>query len=130
MRSVPSPAHQQRAALTLAAALGAAGVLHLARPQLYAGLIPRGLGPWRPWVLGSGVAQLVCAGLLGARRSRQLGAAASAARLVAELPGNVEMALRLNRRGGLRRTLAWLRVPLQVPLVLWALRAGGWALRR
>lgn len=116
-------ARQAPGATFLAALLTGAGALHLLRPQIYAGLIPRSLGPWRPWVLGSGVAELVCALLLAAPRTRAVGGYAAAALLLAVLPGNVEMALRLQRRGwGPRTAMAWLRVPAQVPLVLWALR--------
>lgn len=113
----------------LAGLLAAAGVTHLVRPAVYDGLIPRALGAPRPWVLGSGVAELACAAALAAPATRRVGALATAALFVVVLPGNVTMAVRLQRspkpRTARRRAalaVAWSRLPLQVPLVLWALR--------
>ncbi|MBO1752684.1 hypothetical protein J4G33_12795 [Actinotalea sp. BY-33] len=115
----------------MAALLGGAGALHLVRPEVFRGLVPRRLGRPDPWVLGSGVAELVCAGLLAHPRSRAAGGWAAAALLVAVLPGNVTMAVR-SRRGAQhwsrRPGVAWGRLPLQGPLVAWALaiaRARG-----
>ncbi|MBX9246591.1 hypothetical protein ICW40_17515 [Actinotalea ferrariae] len=113
----------------MALLLGAAGVTHLVRPSLYEVLIPARLGRPRPWVLGSGVAELVCAALVAVPRTRRVGGLATAALLVGVLPGNVTMAVRMQRsrrpRTPRRRAalaVAWLRLPLQVPLVAWALR--------
>ncbi|WP_199424342.1 DoxX family protein [Actinotalea solisilvae] len=111
--------------------LAAAGVTHLVRPALYDGLIPRALGAPRPWVLGSGVAELACAAAVTVPATRRLGALATAALFAVVLPGNVTMAVRMQRsrrpRTARRRValaVAWLRLPLQVPLVLWALRVA------
>ena len=66
-------------AVSLAALLGTAGVLHLRRPGIFRPLVPRVLGDPDPWVLGSGVAELVCAAALVAPPTRRLGGWASAA---------------------------------------------------
>jgi uncharacterized membrane protein len=74
----------------------------------------------------SGVAEIACALLLLHPRTRRAAALATAVLLVAVFPANVQMAL----DGGYpdapfpanSRLGAWLRLPLQVPLVLWALR--------
>jgi uncharacterized membrane protein len=126
-------------ARALAALLVGAGTTHLVRPGLYEPLIPPRLGPPRPWVLGSGVAELVCGAAVLLPGSRRVGALAAAALFVAVFPGNVQMALdsRRGARSWARRpAVAWGRLPFQVPLVLWALRiaraadpgraAGGW----
>lgn len=109
----------------LAAVMVGAGALHFAAPGAYDPLIPSALGPPRPWVLGSGVAEAVAGGLLAVPRTRRIGAWAVVAVLVAILPGNVQMALDggYPGAGGLagNPVVAWLRLPLQVPLVLWAL---------
>lgn len=118
-----SPPTAASSAWGLAALLAGAGTLHLARPRLYDGLIPRALGRPRPWVLGSGIAELACAAALAVPRTRRRGALATAALLVAVLPGNVTMAVRA--RGRVAPVVAWARVPLQVPLVAWALHAAG-----
>ncbi|MBC7290176.1 MAG: hypothetical protein H5T83_02410 [Actinotalea sp.] len=102
--------------------LGTAGTLHLVTPRPFDHLIPAGLGRPRPWVLGSGVAELCCAAALVHPRTRRGGAWAAAALLVAVFPGNVTMAVRSRRgrRGAVPPVVAWARLPLQVPLVLWA----------
>ena len=120
------------AASALASLLGAAGATHLAVPRLYDRLIPPWLGPPRPWVLGSGVAELACALAVAVPRTRRAGALAAAALVVVVFPGNVQMALDSVRggRGWTRRsTVAWARLPLQVPLVLWARRVAADAAR-
>src|SRR5687768_3026670 len=61
-----------RAWLPLAASLSVAGVVHLVRPDVFAGLVPRWLGAPQPWVYGSGAAELACAAGLVAPRSRRL----------------------------------------------------------
>ncbi|MCU0302081.1 MAG: hypothetical protein MUF35_10855, partial [Candidatus Nanopelagicales bacterium] len=73
-----------------------------------------------PWVLGSGVAELVCAaGLL----TRQPWApAATTATLAVVWVGNLQMALDVqrSRRPGWQKAAAWARMPLQLPLLSWA----------
>lgn len=112
----------------LAVALGAAGTLHLVKPEPYDGLIPRALGAPRPWVYGSGVAEIACAAALLVPRTRRLGALASAALFVGVFPGNVTMAaraLRSPRASARTKALTVARLPLQVPLVTWALAVAG-----
>jgi uncharacterized membrane protein len=109
----------------LALLLGSSGVLHLTRPQIFEPLIPRQLGSARPWVYVSGVAEIACAAGLSTSRSRRVAGRASAVLLVTIFPGNVQQAvtaLRSTRAstGYLVGTLA--RLPVQLPLVAWALR--------
>lgn len=108
----------------LAALLAVAGTFHLVTPRPFEHLIPRRLRPPRPWVLGSGVAELACAAALAHPTSRRAGAWATAALFVAVLPGNVTMAVRSRRGRPAYRAVAWGRLPLQVPLVLWAVRVA------
>ncbi|WP_225754727.1 DoxX family protein [Actinotalea sp. Marseille-Q4924] len=123
MTTLPSGATSSRA-VGLAALLGAAGALHLVRPRPFEHLIPRRLGSPRAWVLGSGVAELACAGALAHPATRRQGGWAAAALLVAVFPGNVTMAVRSGRGSRAYRVVAWARLPLQVPLVLWAARVA------
>ncbi len=114
----------------LVSLLGTAGVAHLVTPEQFARIVPRALGRPQPWVLGSGLAELACAAGLAAPRTRSAAALATAALLVAVYPANVVMAvqaLRGRRAPGWYRALVLARLPLQVPLVVWALRAAGWA---
>lgn len=111
-------------AVSLAALLGSSGVVHLARPQVFEPLVPAALGDPRPWVTWSGVAELACAAALLVPAARRVGGLASAALLVGVFPGNVKMALDSHPGASswARRPLvAWGRLPVQVPLVAWAL---------
>ena len=104
----------------LALGMLGAGMLHFLKPAPYDGLIPGWLpGSARAWVYGSGVVELGCGVLLLPARTRRLGATATALLFVAVFPGNVEMAV---HPGDTPRWLALARLPLQIPLVLWALQ--------
>ncbi len=90
------------------------------RPELYLPLMPGMLPARDALILISGAAELVCAaGLLG--NTRWAGPA-SVALLLAILPGNIHFALATAADPQTPPWLvvgAWLRVPLQLPL-LWA----------
>jgi uncharacterized membrane protein len=110
----------------LTALIGGSGVLHFVVPRSYQRIVPAPLAEWRGGVVAlSGVAEIICALLLLTPRTRRLGAWATVALLVAVFPANVQMAL----DGGYpdaplpanSAVGAWLRLPLQVPLVWWAL---------
>ncbi|MEU7875326.1 hypothetical protein [Dactylosporangium sp. NPDC049140] len=115
----------RNAALSLAALLGAAGVTHFAKPRPYDRIVPRVLpGPARAYTYVSGAAELaLAAGLLHPRTRRAAGLAA-AGFFVAVLPANVKMAIDWRHASPARRAVAWGRVPLQIPLVWWALKAA------
>lgn len=91
------------------------GGAHFVVPDVYARIVPEALGSPRAWVYGSGVAEVVAGGLLAAGRTRRLGGWVSAVVLVAVFPANLQHAV---DGGG----LLWARLPLQVPLVWWALQ--------
>lgn len=95
-----------------------AGLLHLVVPKPYIAIIPKALpASWaRGLVYASGVAEIAGGLALLPRRSRRAAAWFIGALLVAVFPANVEMAL--DRPGVL--TIA--RLPLQAPLIWWALR--------
>ncbi len=93
------------------------GVVHMVRPQVFEPLIPRQLGNPRPWVYGSGVAELACAAGLATRQ--KWAPAATTATLAVVLVGNVQMALDMqrSRRPGWQKAAAWARVPMQIPMM-------------
>ena len=100
----------------------AAGSLHFVIPDTYARIVPRGLGDARAVVFASGLAEVVAGVLLAIPRTRRLGGWCTAAVLVAVFPANVQMARDATASGGTASVLlTWGRLPLQVPLVLWAL---------
>lgn len=109
------------------------GVTHLVRPQVFEGIVPRGLPRRRQLVHASGVAELVCAAGLLTPRTRRAAGMASAALLLAVWPANVEMARQANRRvvrrgstpkREIERVAAFARVPLQWPLIRASLAVG------
>ncbi len=111
----------------LAALLAGMGALHFLRPGPFAAIVPRRLGRPLPWVYGSGAAELGCAAALALPSTRRQGGLAAAALFVAVFPGNVQMAvtaLRSPRASGFYRAATVARLPLQVPLVAWALRVA------
>ena len=105
-----------------------AGLAHFAFPKAYQRIVPELLGDPALWVQASGVAEVLCAALLVDRRTRRAGALATVAVLVAVFPANVKMAI----DGGIpgrpfplgSPVVAWARLPLQVPLVIWAWRVA------
>jgi uncharacterized membrane protein len=103
--------------------LTATGVAHFVLPRFYDPIIPHALpGTARSWVLASGAAELAVAAAVAAKRSRRAGATVAAVLFIAVFPANVQMAINWSRRSALESTMAWVRLPLQVPLVWWALR--------
>jgi uncharacterized membrane protein len=122
MRPVGRPA----TARALAGLLLFTGTVHLVRPHVFDAALPDALpGSKRAWALGSGVAELVCGGLVALPRTRRLGGWASAALFVAVFPGNVHMVT--TARTPRARAVTIARLPLQVPLVLWARRVASTA---
>lgn len=113
----------------LAGVLGVAGVAHFAAPASYQATIPALLPYPRALVYLSGAAELLCAAGLAAPRTRRLAGWATAALFVAVFPANVQMAIDSAHASTAHRLLLLGRLPLQVPLVLWAAqvarRAGG-----
>lgn len=105
------------------------GTLHLVVPGAFERAVPRFLGPARPWVLLSGAAEILSGAALVPAPTRRAGAWGAAATLVAVFPANVEMALAAGAPTAPRAAALSLRLPLQVPLVAWALtytrREGG-----
>ena len=106
----------------LASLLVTTGTLHLLRPAVFDSLIPPFLGDPRAWTYASGLAELAVAAAVALPRTRRAGGLAAAALFVAVLPGNVYMAF---EPGDVPRWIALLRLPLQVPLVLWGLQVAG-----
>lgn len=109
------------APLALGSLFAVSSALHAVQPGIFRGLVPTWLPSPDAWVYASGAAEAVCGYGLLARRP--WAGSASALLLLALWPGNIQMALDAGsgRHSGLADdpTLAWARVPLQLPL-LWA----------
>ena len=76
-------------------------------------------------ILGSGVAELACAAGLAVPATRRAAGWASALLLLGVYPGNIKMAV---DAAGTTNTgfkvAAFARLPLQLPMIRWALRAA------
>lgn len=107
----------------LAALLAGAGVTHFAFPAFYDAMIPESLpGAARTWTFGSGAVELAVAAAVIAPRTRRTGALVAAALFAGVVPANVKMAVDARRSDSLSyRAGTVLRLPLQLPLIAWAL---------
>jgi uncharacterized membrane protein len=108
----------------LIALFSGSGVLHFLRPRPFVAIVPKMLPRKNELVAVSGVAELTGAILLAVPATRRFGGLWSAGLLAGVLPANVSMALRSGKRPLWFQVIAWARLPLQVPLIVWALRAG------
>ena len=114
----------------LVAIFAVSGVVHLVRPEVYEPLMPSWVPRHREVILGSGVAELVCATGLALPATRRTAGRASALLLLTVFPGNVKMALDSQQitstspraRGFKAATL--LRLPVQWPMIRAALKVA------
>jgi uncharacterized membrane protein len=82
----------------------------------------------RELVLASGAAELACAGLLAVPRTRRLGGRLSTWLLLSVFPANVQMTMSAYQRSNAPawyRLATVARLPLQVPMVMWARREAN-----
>jgi uncharacterized membrane protein len=108
----------------LAGLFAVSGVVHLVKPAFYEPLMPSWVPAHREVILGSGVAELACAAGLVHPRSRRAAGWASVALLVGVYPGNLKMAADSTRTRSTRfKTIAFARLPLQLPMIKAALDA-------
>lgn len=106
----------------------AGGLLHFVMPRGYERIVPRALGHAPLLVAVSGVAEVLAGALIAVPRTRRTGATLAFVVLLLVWPANVQMAL----DGGLpdagfpggSAAVAWARVPLQLPLLVWAWRVA------
>lgn len=130
METSPSAKTRSTPARLLAGFLGLAGVTHFLLPKFFDSLIPRVLpGSARTWTYGSGVAELGVAAAVAVPRTRRFGGLLAALLFTGVFPGNIKMAVDYHRanRPLPQRIGALVRLPLQIPLVVWALRVRSGA---
>jgi uncharacterized membrane protein len=113
-----------RRALSLAALLASAGATHFAMPKVYDAMIPELLpGTPRAWTYGAGVAEFATAATLVLPRTRRVGGLMAAFLFAGIFTGNVKMAVDARKSDSLAyRVGTLLRLPLQWPLITWALK--------
>lgn len=111
----------ERSPLLLAGLLATAGIAHFASPRQFDAIVPRALpGSPRTWTYVSGAAELALAAGVALPRTRGKAALATAAFFVGVFPANVQMAADCRHRPARQKAMAVGRLPLQLPLVLWA----------
>ena len=125
MLDLPQNPARKAALLALSAAFVGVGVLHFARPGFFRAIVPPGLPAPGALVAASGAAEVI--GGLGVlpKRTRRLAGWGLVALLVAVFPANLYMALDDARFGDIPAWMRWARLPLQLPIIGWAL----WATR-
>ncbi|MFG2998595.1 hypothetical protein [Streptomyces sp. NPDC048340] len=105
----------------LAGLLATAAVAHAIAPKQFDAIVPRSLpGTPRQWTYASGVAELALAVGVAHPRTRRAAALATAAFFVGVFPANVKMAVDARHSSPGVRAATIGRLPLQIPLVLWA----------
>ncbi|MCQ2000295.1 DoxX family protein [Arthrobacter zhaoxinii] len=128
---------QTLSAVAMAALLATSAVNHFRNPRFYNAVVPRsistdtegkyGVLTRRQWTHVSGVIEVAAAAGLLLPATRRLAAMGTAAMYVAFISGHITALQRaFGPRGGNKEKLIHsLRLPLQLPLILWA-----WNLRK
>ena len=120
---------EDRRALALAALIGGAGVMHFVKPEFFDSIVPTWMpGEPRTTTLVSGAFEVTGALLVANPRTRRLGGWLCFLTFLGVYPANIQSAL----DGGIADAdppldsalVAWLRLPLQIPLLLWARRVA------
>ena len=105
----------------LAGFLIVAGAAHFLNPEFFDAIVP----PWAPGsarfaTYASGVAELLVGLGIVTRRTRRLALWSAAALFVAVYPANLYMAWDWRDRELADRLVAYGRLPLQIPMIWWA----------
>ncbi len=112
-----------RAFLWLMAALYVvAGINHFVHPAMYIAIMPSFLpvSSYNGLVVISGVCEILFGLLLLPPPTRRVAAWGIIALLVAVFPANIQMAVNFSREQSPDTWLAYLRLPLQILLIIWA----------
>ena len=118
-----------RSALALAAFIGGAGVMHFVKPDFFDPIVPDWMpGEARTTTYASGVAEIASALLVASPRTRRAGAWLCLLTFIGVYPANIQAALDGGTPGqeGFAGSpaAAWLRLPMQIPMILWARRVA------
>jgi len=106
----------------LAAFLLVAGVAHFLNPDFFDAIVP----PWAPGsarfaTYASGVAEILVGLGIVVKRTRRLALWSAATLFVAVYPANLYMAWDWRDRELADRLVAYGRLPLQIPMIWWAI---------
>ena len=107
--------------------LFAAGVLHFVHERGFRRIVPKKLPFRRQIVLVSGVLEIIFAITLWVKKGQQITSKLLALFMIAVFPANIYMALKKISFIPGKQTnpiILWLRLPLQIPLIIGALSLG------
>lgn len=113
-----------RSRLALAAFVGGAGITHFVVPSFYEKIVPQWIGHEQAVARWSGVAELLCAGLLVVPRTKRFGAWLTFVLLIVVYPANVQMAIDAGVPRDAESAAIWARLPVQIPLWIWSFRVA------
>jgi uncharacterized membrane protein len=122
VRPPEETAGQRRSRLRLAGMLLVSSAGHFLIPKPFMKIVPRFLGRPRFWVYASGIVEATAGALMlsSDRETRRRGGMLAAAALVGVYPANIQMAVDAGRPRSLKSWVPWLRLPMQVPMVMTA----------
>ncbi|WP_312870575.1 DoxX family protein [Gordonia asplenii] len=113
----------ERLSRILAYPLIVMGVLHFVAPKPFDAIIPDEIpADKRTLTYASGAAELTIGAGLLVPRTRRWSAAAAAALFVAVFPANVNTIRLWQNKPAWLKSLAWARLPLQIPMVVAAIK--------
>ncbi|GAE92274.1 hypothetical protein JCM21714_1262 [Gracilibacillus boraciitolerans JCM 21714] len=104
-----------------------AGILHFVHEQSFRRIVPKLLPFRRAIVLVTGVFEIVFSVMLWVKKGQHITEKLLAYFMVAVFPANIYMAVRkISFQPGKQISpwILWLRLPLQIPLIVGALRLG------
>jgi uncharacterized membrane protein len=113
---------QRRSRMRLAGMLLTSSVGHFVIPKPFMKIVPRFLGHPRFWVYVSGLVEASAGALMLSSdlATRRRGGMLAAAALVGVYPANIQMAVDAGRPRTIKTWVPWLRLPMQVPMVVTA----------
>lgn len=104
-----------------------AGILHFVRERGFRRAVPKQLPFKRAIVLVTGIFEMIFSVLLWVKKGQQITGKILALFMVAVFPTNVYMAVnKISFQPGKQANpwILWLRLPLQIPLIIGALKLG------
>lgn len=98
------------------------GVLHFVAPKPFDSIVPKELpGDRRAWTYASGAAEIGLGATVLNPRTRYRASGLAALLFIAVFPANVNMIREWVDKSPTLKTIAWARLPLQLPLIVLAL---------